>query len=248
MLSDADTAVAAPTALQVYLLGEVDFEASLRLQRRLHYEVCGDRSQAVLLLCEHAPLVTMGRHGSWAHILCGIDELRARQWPVRWVNRGGGCNLHQPGQLAAYSILPLDRLGLSVPAYLGRLQQVFVNVLDDFGVPAQASAAWPDVASGARVLAGLGVAVRNWVSYFGAWLNIQPALEPFRLVRWGGKSALPVTSLERERRRPLRPSLVRERLVEHFRDVFAFERVSLFSDHAGLDGAWTRCRETSCVG
>src|SRR2546427_10169943 len=95
--------------LSVYLLGSVDFEAALAFQRRLAYEVAGNRDSGALLLCEHAPLVTIGRHGSWRHVVLEPEELRARRWPVRWVNRGGGCILHAPGQLAIYHILPLDR-------------------------------------------------------------------------------------------------------------------------------------------
>src|SRR5688572_3217932 len=84
--------------LQAYLLGSVDFETALRLQRRLHYEVSGDREQACLILCEHPPIITVGRQGSRAHIFCEPEELRARQWRVRWVNRGGGTWLHLGGQ------------------------------------------------------------------------------------------------------------------------------------------------------
>src|SRR5438270_12839658 len=101
-------------ALQVYLLGTVEFEALLRLQRRLHYEISGDRGQAALVLCEHPPLITVGRHGSRAQILLEAQELKLRGWPVRWVNRGGGCWLHQPGQLSVYALVPLDQLGLGV--------------------------------------------------------------------------------------------------------------------------------------
>ena len=46
--------VGAPMALQVYLLGTVDFEALLRCQRRLHYEISGDRAQARLNLSRMA--------------------------------------------------------------------------------------------------------------------------------------------------------------------------------------------------
>src|SRR2546426_281708 len=91
--------VSSDTALQVYLLGTVDLEAVLRLQRRLHFEISGQRDQAILLLCEHPPVITVGRQGSRAHIFCGPEELRSRRWNVRWVNRGGGCLLHAPGQL-----------------------------------------------------------------------------------------------------------------------------------------------------
>ena len=94
--------------LQVYLLGTVDFEAALVVQKRLAYHVAGDASGAALILCEHFPLITIGRQGSRSHILCEPDEIRTRQWRIRWVNRGGGCLLHLPGQLAIYPILPLD--------------------------------------------------------------------------------------------------------------------------------------------
>src|SRR4051812_43090928 len=87
-------------ALRVYLLGLVEFEAVLAVQRALVYQVAGERDTAGLVLCEHPPLITVGRHGSPAHIRCGPEELRARRWRVRWVNRGGGCLLHLPGQLA----------------------------------------------------------------------------------------------------------------------------------------------------
>jgi lipoyl(octanoyl) transferase len=224
----------ADALLQVYLLGSVDFEAALALQRRLVYQVAGDREAAALILCEHPPLITVGRQGSWAHILYEPQELEARRWPVRWVNRGGGCLLHLPGQLAVYPILALDRLGLSVPAYLEQLHDVVAEVLGEFSIETERRAGTPDVWVGARPIAGLGVAVRHWVSYYGAVLNVSPDLQLLRRVRYGGADAEPMTSLERERRGPLRPSMIRERLVERFAERFHFARTSLFFDHPAL--------------
>src|SRR5271154_1817004 len=112
---------AADGALQVYLLGSVDFEAALAWQRQLVFNVSGDRTNAYLILCEHPPLITVGRQGSRAHLRWDSEQLRDRNWPVRWVNRGGGCLLHLPGQLAVYPVLPLDYLGLGLQAYLDRL-------------------------------------------------------------------------------------------------------------------------------
>jgi lipoyl(octanoyl) transferase len=201
MNAELDVTVAAPdTALQVYLLGMVDFEAALRFQRRLHYEVSGDRRQGALIVCEHPPLITVGRQGSRAHILFEADELRSRQWQVRWVNRGGGCVLHLPGQIALYPILPLDRFGLGLEDYLQRLHAVIRDLLADFDVPGASHAGRPGVWCGGRLLATGGVAVRDWVSYFGLCVNVNPSLEPFRLVHCGGPGAPPMTSLERERR------------------------------------------------
>ena len=217
----------ADPALQVYLLGSVDFDAVLALQRRLVYQIGGNRTAAALVLCEHPPLVTIGRDGSWAHLRCEPGELKARQWPVRWVNRGGGCVLHLPGQLAIYPILALDRLGLGVQDYLDRLGQVLVALLADFSIRAEAQTAGAGIRVADRPIAAVGVAVRDWISYYGAVLNVSPDLQPFRLVR-GETTHGMMTSLARERRGPLRPSLVRERLIEHFVARFEFARTAIF--------------------
>src|SRR5579885_3172882 len=118
--------LAAESALRVYLLGSVEFEAALALQRTLAFQMAGERQSAALVLCEHPPLITVGREGSPAHIRYDLNDLRTRHWPVRWVNRGGGCILHLPGQLAVYPIVPLDGHGLGVAAYLERLQRILI--------------------------------------------------------------------------------------------------------------------------
>lgn len=221
--------------LRIYLLGMVDFEAALLLQRRLVYEVSGDRNQAALILCQHMPIITVGRQGSHAHIFCEPEDLQARQWRIRWVNRGGGCMLHVPGQLAIYPILPLDRLGMGLPAYVSELQDVLLTLLSDFSIHGTTRARHGGIWAGTRMIAATGISVRDWVSYYGAVLNINPALEPFRLVQCAGRGEPPMTSVERERRAPLSPALLRQRLIEHFTNRFGFARFSLFSDHPMLD-------------
>lgn len=224
----------AESVLQVYMLGLVEFEAALALQRRLVYQVTGDRNTSALILCEHPPLITVGREGSWSHLQCGPEELHARRWRVRWVNRGGGCLLHVPGQLAVYPILPLDRFGLGLQSYVDRLGEIIQAVIEEFDVRSQMRREGAGVWVGGRPIAGIGVAVRDWVSYFGFSFNVNPDLQLFRLVRWADKHGEPMTSLERERRGRLRPAWVRERLLEHFAARFPFSRTSLFSEHPML--------------
>lgn len=227
-------ATAVGSLLQVYLLGSVEFEAALALQRLLAYQAAGDRQQAFLILCEHPPLITVGRQGSRGHIHFEPEELLARRWPVRWVNRGGGCILHLPGQLAVYPILPLDQLEMGLQEYLDRFQRVLLDVLDDFQIHAEVRPGLAGVWVGSRLLAAVGVAVRDWVAYYGAAFNVNPDLELFRQIRNGGPGDGPMTSLERERRGPLKPALVRERLIEHFVTAFGFEQVALFFNHPAL--------------
>ncbi len=225
---------AADPALQAYLLGPVEFGAALDLQRLLAYQVAGDRGQAAVVLCEHPPLITIGRQGSQTHVQLEPEELQVRGWRVRWVNRGGGTLLHLPGQMAIYPILPLDRLGLGINQYLVRLESVLSAVLDDFTVRPDTANGASGIRVGGRLIADCGVAVRDWVTYYGAVLNVNPDLELFRRVRCGVPADGPMTSIERERRGPLRAALVRERFLEHFAAHFQFDRTSLFFHHPSL--------------
>ena len=213
--------------LQAYLLGSLDFDELLRLQRRLAFHLSAGEGTGALILCEHPPLITVGRDGNLGDIHLTPDELTAQRWAVRWVPRGGGCILHLPGQLAVYPILALERLGLSIPAYLERLQQVLVAVLDDFGISGQSGADQAGVRVGNRLLSALGVGVRGGVSLFGAVFNINPDVTLFRFVHTGAASDGPMTSLARERKGPLRAALVRQRLLEHFAEGFGFGRTDL---------------------
>jgi lipoyl(octanoyl) transferase len=226
--------IATEPALQAYLLGSVSLDAALALQRLLVYQTSGDRASGALVVCEHPPMITVGREGSRAHILYEPEELAMRGWPVRWVNRGGGCVLHLPGQMAVYPILALDHQELGVEAYLERLERVVLDVLDDFSIRGETKAGRPGVWVNGRLIASVGVAIRNWVAYFGIYFNVHPDLYPFRQVRCDPQTREPMTSLVRERRGPLRPSMVRERFVEHFANRFGFGRTSLFFHHPAL--------------
>jgi lipoyl(octanoyl) transferase len=222
--------------LQVYLLGSVEFDAALRLQRRLHYEVCEEQTAAGLIICEHPPLISVGRLGSRAHIRSERDDLHGATYPLCWVNRGGGCILHVPGQLAVYPIVPLHRLNLDVAGYIDRLVRTCLALVGDFSLRNPPRADGAGVWVGDRLLAALGVSVRHWVTMFGAYINVQPSLEAFRSVRTTPGSGAPMTSLEAERRGPVRPAMVRQRLLEHLQEVFSFPQVALFTDHPMLSG------------
>lgn len=117
-------------SLEAYLLGRLEYDVALALQNRLVYEASGrDDGQIALLMCEHSSTLTIGRRGSRAHIELTPRELTSRKLPVRWVNHGGGCLVHTPGQLAIYPIVPLAWHNLPLGAYLDRLHAAVRNVL-----------------------------------------------------------------------------------------------------------------------
>jgi lipoyl(octanoyl) transferase len=217
--------------LHAYLLGLLDYEDGLLLQRYFLHQVACEPNRTVLVLCEHPPLISVGRQGSHSHILFEEPELHARRWPVRWVNRGGGCFLHLPGQLALYPILPLRQLGLGVQEYLARLHRVLIDVLADFSVQATTRPGQTGVWVRQRLIAAVGVAVCDWVSWHGAILNVAPDLLPFRRIQTGASCDGPMTSLARERHGSPRMAHVRQSLVEHFQERFQLARTSIFFSH-----------------
>ena len=61
----SETRAALPSALEVHLLGLVDFDSAVALQERLVFDISGrDDQQGALLLCEHPPLITLGREAN----------------------------------------------------------------------------------------------------------------------------------------------------------------------------------------
>jgi lipoyl(octanoyl) transferase len=156
---------------------------------------------------------------------------------VRWVNRGGGCLVHCPGQLAIYLLVPLQWHSLSVGEFLDRLHAGIIETLDDLNVHGRRYA--QDVPGPFSVgvwgrtgqLAAVGAAVRHWVTYYGAYLNVCPPMGLFRLVESDPRSQTRMSSLAAERRGPVRMTAVRAALVRRLAECFGCDRYHLYTGH-----------------
>ena len=219
--------------LEIYLLGLVPFDDLQRLQRRLVYDLGESRRGGALVLCEHPPTISVGRSGSRAHVRADDVELREMDVPIHWVNRGGGCVLHLPGQLAAYLALPLDRVGRDLRRYVRSLEDVIVRVLAEFDLAGMTNEAAPGVFLGRSRVATVGVAVSRWIAYHGLTLNVGPYLEPFTLIEEPGLGPLPMrqTSMEAQRQRAAPMPRVREALIRQVEAAFGLERSHVYTHH-----------------
>jgi lipoyl(octanoyl) transferase len=196
-----------------------------------------DDGRILTLLCEHPPLISVGRRGSRGHIRCTNEQLRRQHLEVRWVSRGGGCIVHAPGQLAIYPIVPLAWHGWTVGAYLRRLQQAVLQTLAEFRVRAETYAPWAGVWGRSGQLAACGVAVRDETTCHGAFLNVNPAMANFHYVDVvdpltavaGQKTTM--GSLFAERRRPVSLATVRAALIPNLAAAFGTQRYHLFTGH-----------------
>lgn len=229
---------ASSVPLEVFLLGLVEYEDIQQLQRRLVYELSETERSGALILCEHPPTISVGRSGSRMHIRPDPDVLKGAGIDVHWVNRGGGCVLHLPGQLSAYVLLPLRTLGLDLGVYLERLRGTVLDVLGEFDLGAEAEAEEDGVFLGASRVATIAVAVNRWITQHGLSLNVGPYLGAFDLLdppAPAGRSGRP-TSMEARRQRPTSMAKVRESFIRHLEARFGLERHFFYTSHPLVPG------------
>jgi lipoyl(octanoyl) transferase len=216
--------------LEVYLLGLMDYESAWQMQQRLVYEVGGAEGRlAALAVCEHPPLVTIGRSGSRSQLDCDDDALAALRLGVRWVNRGGGCMVHAPGQVVAYPIMPLHATDMGLAVYLTRLEHWVIATLDEFGLRATAGPSPGTICTAVGQVAAIGVAVTRGVAYHGVSINLGGPTHLFRILRPDNGRSIRVTTVEAARQRPLPVHRFREALVRHFVDAFELKHHQLFT-------------------
>jgi lipoyl(octanoyl) transferase len=216
----------------VHLLGIVEFESCLALQQRLVFETGGRTDgQITVLICEHPDVITVGRQGSWGHIRLTPAELASRRLQVRWLNRGGGCLPHVPGQLAVYPIVPLDWYRWTIGEYLTRLQRAILHVIAEQGMVPQSRPPQFGLWGRTGQLASFGVAVRNWTTYHGAFLNVCPAMHLFHCLQTDPAESRPMGSLVAEHGRGVKMPKVRESVVRHLCQELGSERYHVISGH-----------------
>ena len=73
-------------------------------------------------LCEHPPVYTQGLSGRARARACA-----ERAIPVVQTDRGGQVTFHGPGQVVAYPLVDLRRLGIHVKEYVFRLEQAVLR-------------------------------------------------------------------------------------------------------------------------
>ena len=169
-------------------LGTVDYEPCCRAMQRFTDERDAATADEMWLL-EHPPVFTLGMAADRSHVLAAGDI------PVVQTDRGGQVTYHGPGQLVAYVLLDLRRLGLPVRALVTRLEQAVIGLAAAHGITAEGRRDAPGVYVQGRKLASLGLRVRRGASYHGLALNVDVDLAPFARINPCGMAGLAVTSL-----------------------------------------------------
>lgn len=165
-----------------------------------------------LWLVEHEPVFTLGLAARHQHLLAPGSI------PVVATQRGGQVTYHGPGQVTAYPLVDLARLGIYVKEYVHRLEEALLRTLAACGgvighrvrgapgiyvrrqAPFDHARLAPpqpgqDPFAGLAKIAALGIKVSRSRSYHGLALNVAMDLEPFTRIDPCGYAGLATTDL-----------------------------------------------------
>ncbi len=132
-----------------------------------------DSTSDEIWLTEHHPVFTQGQAGKAEHLLAPGNI------PVVQSDRGGQVTYHGPGQITAYLMFDLRRLGLGVRNLVTGIEEAMVDTLAAYDIEAAPRADAPGVYIGDDKIGSLGLRVRRGCSYHGLSLNVDMDLEPF---------------------------------------------------------------------
>ena len=193
-----------PATLGFRDLGLMPYEPVLAAMRRFTDQRTAETGDEVWLV-EHPAVFTQGQAGKAEHLLVPGDI------PVVQTDRGGQVTYHGPGQLVAYLLLDVRRLGIGVRELVNRIEGSLVALLASFDVEGAAKPDAPGVYVDGAKIASLGLRIRNGRSFHGLALNVDMDLAPFRRINPCGYAGLAMTQL-RDQAGPIDPSEVRTRL------------------------------------
>ncbi|OYU25312.1 MAG: lipoate--protein ligase [Burkholderiales bacterium PBB2] len=191
-------------------LGRVDYAETVDAMRAFS-ETRGPEAEDELWLCEHPPTYTQGLAGKADHVLAPAGI------PVVQTNRGGQVTYHGPGQVVAYPLVNLQRLGIYVREFVFRLETAVIQTLDSYGVTGHRVAGAPgiyvrlddpfahaaltgpapadDPFRGLGKVAALGIKVTRHCTYHGVALNVAMDLQPFSGINPCGYAGLRTVDL-----------------------------------------------------
>lgn len=203
-------------------LGVVPYGEALALQRALVEDRRAGRVPDLLLLLQHAPVITLGVRGDGgrSHITATAERLAALGVEVSETGRGGDVTFHGPGQIVGYPILKLSEHGLKPRSYLHALEAVLTEALRPFGVDAETVKGFTGLWVGRKKLASIGVAVRGGVTYHGFALNVNNSLSPFRLIHPCKLESDVMTSMHKVLGKPVDEHAVTKTLGEAMLEYF----------------------------
>lgn len=172
------------------LPGLTNYQQSWQAMQDYTRERNADSSDQLWLL-QHPPVFTLGKAGRAEHLLAPGDI------EVVHVDRGGQVTYHGPGQIVAYPMLDLHRLGIGIRSLVTLIEQAIIDTLADYGVASERLQGAPGVYHPQGKIAALGLRVSRGCTFHGLAFNVDMDLSPYQRINPCGYAGMAVTDCRR---------------------------------------------------
>lgn len=201
--------------------GLIDFEEAWRRQREVADAILHDGAPDTLVLCEHPPVITLGRVTKQGSVITPAELLRHRGITVVEINRGGEATVHNPGQLVGYPIFNLQRTNPDLHWFLRAIEDAVIDALHSYGVEGGRvhglTGVWIEQQ---RKICAIGIHCSRWITTHGFALNVNNDLALFGEIIPCGITDRGVTSIERESNTAVDIDHVKATISDSFGKVF----------------------------
>lgn len=177
-----------------------------------------------IILVEHLPVITLGKHGKSENLLLSEASLAMRGIECIRIERGGDITYHGPGQLVVYPIIDLEKHHLGVKNYVHILEEAVIRTIADYGIKGErvegASGVWIDAGTEEeRKICALGVKCSRFITMHGLALNVNTDLDAFKVINPCGFIDKGVTSISREIGYDVNLNQVGDILLSHLKQL-----------------------------
>ncbi len=192
--------------------GLIAYSEALEKQLQLVQQVADENLPGVIIFCSHPAVVTLGRATQNGDITTWNGDTVE-------VSRGGRATYHGPSQVVVYPIINLkySRHGRNpneIFGFLRDFEKAIIETLKVYGIesvgkslqkkdPAAEGKDETGVWVGSQKIASLGIAIKKWVTYHGAAINLDHDPKAFQGLNPCGFSSSTMISLEQLKQQPV---------------------------------------------
>lgn len=203
----------------IYDWGICDYAWALRKQRIIWQKRVDNKIPDTLILTEHFPVFTIGKHGKMENLLVSEEELKSRNIKLYQIERGGDITFHGPGQLVGYPIFKFIQPFISVRKFINAIERIIIDTLGVFNISATTKEPLVGVWVGEKKIASIGIAISKHVSLHGFALNVSTDLSYFNLINPCGISNINMTSMQEILNYPIEIEKVKSVIITQFNKI-----------------------------
>jgi len=209
--------------LNVIFLGKCDYKKALEIQ----YHILDKRQKGemgdTLILVEHPPVLTKGRHAEESNIVVSEEYLKNMGIDVYEINRGGDVTYHGDGQIVGYPIIDLRNIRIGIKDFVRKLEELFIQLLKDrFDIDAERDPLHTGVWVGKDKITAIGLEVKKGVTMHGFAFNVNTILEHFQFIVPCGITDKGVTSIEKLKGEKVDLYDINQLIPEYFSKIFKY--------------------------